>query len=91
MFATLKELSVLLSHQGCLNTMFKQVAVYQWIENLLRSLKLEKEYIRTLSTFWLQYILWVFMIVPCMIAEEMFLRFKFADVKGAYYAVSTMH
>lgn len=31
------------------------------------------------------------MIVPCMIAEEMFLRFKFADVKGAYYAVSTMH
>ena len=50
-----------------------------------------KVYIRTLSTFWLQYILWVFMIVPCMIAEEMFLRFKFADVKGAYYAVSTMH
>ena len=48
-------------------------------------------YIRTLSTFWLQYILWVFMIVPCMTAEEMFLRFKFADVKGAYYAVSTMH
>ena len=87
MFATLKELSVLLSHQGCLNTMFKQVAVEPWTANRT----LEKEYIRTLSTFWLQYILWVFMIVPCMIAEEMFLRFKFADVKGAYYAVSTMH
>ena len=91
MFATLKELSVLLSHQGCLNTMFKQAAVEPWTANRRRSRTLEKEYIRTLSTFWLQYILWVFMIVPCMIAEEMFLRFKFADVKGAYYAVSTMH
>ena len=48
-------------------------------------------FIRTLSTFWLQYILWVFMIVPCMIAEEMFPHFKFVDVEGAYYAVSTMH
>lgn len=91
MFATLKELSVLLSHQGCLNTMFKQVAVEHGRRIGDDPRTLEKEYIRTLSTFWLQYILWVFMIVPCMIAEEMFLRFKFADVKGAYYAVSTMH
>ena len=83
MFATLKELSVLLSRQGCLNTMFKQVAAEPWTANRRRSRTLEKSINRTLSTFWLQYILWVFMIVPCMIAEEMFPHFKFVDVEGA--------
>jgi hypothetical protein len=91
MFATLKELSVLLSHQGCLNTMFKQVAVEPWTANRRRSRTLEKEYIRTLSTFCLQYILCAFIPVPYMNVGFHRCQFGRTDVEGAYYAVSTMH
>ena len=48
-------------------------------------------FIRTLSTFCLQYILCVFIPVPYMTVGFHRGQFRRTDVEGAYYAVSTLY